>query len=276
MNKRPLDTTSSAALRDLDPAPVTVLTDEELARADEIFARIVANPHDGHVVVGAARPPRHRLLVSVGLIGAAGAAVPALLLGGGSAFASWTPTPQALTAAGEREAAATCRTTLEVPDQGEQVVVAERRGGWTYVLLAGPASEGFCLMPDDLVGHRDPARERPEGFFGGYTTDPGDAPTLPRDRIDETGSMSGSVPAPGFLPFRDDGWFTSVQGYVGSDVMGVTVRTPIGTDVEASVTNGRFAAWWPSAMPSSENLDVMGAWAYTVTLTDGSTREVKG
>jgi len=61
----------------------------------------------------------------------------------------------------------------------------------------------------------------------------------------------------------DEGWVTYVDGYVGSDVTGVTVHTPIGADVEVSVANGRFAKCWPSAKPSSENLEVMGAWTYT-------------
>ena len=38
------DTMTTAALRDLDPAPTTVLTDEELGRADATFARILATP----------------------------------------------------------------------------------------------------------------------------------------------------------------------------------------------------------------------------------------
>ena len=60
----------------------------------------------------------------------------------------------------------------------------------------------------------------------------------------------------------------------GEDVTGVIVHTPVGTDVEASVANGRYAAWWPSEQPSSKNLDVMRAWTYTVTLSDGSARHV--
>ncbi len=276
MNKHTVDTMTTAALRDLDPAPTTALTDEERERADATFARTLATPSHDQAPEESDRPRRRwsRLLVPVGLVGAA---VPALLLGGGPVFASWTPKPQPLTAAAAAEAATTCRTVLEVPDQDERVVIAERRGGWTYVRIAGPNSEGFCLMPDDLVGHQDPANHREEGFFGGYDTDPVEAPTPARDRIVEFESMAGSVPAPGLWPFNnDDGWFSSVEGYVGSDVTGVTVHTPIGTDVEASVANGRFAAWWPSAKPSSENLEAMGAWTYTVTLADGSTRRVTG
>ncbi len=213
----------------------------------------------------------------MGLVGAVVAAGPALLLSGGSAFASWTPKPEPLSTAAVSKAATTCRAALEVPDRGERVVIAERRGGWTYVLIAGPQAEGACLMPDDLVGHQDPAGHKDEGFFGGYDTDPTEVPTVARDRIVETESMAGSVPSRGLWPFRqDEGWFSSVQGHVGSDVTGVTVHTPVGPDVEASVAHGRFAAWWPSDRPSSENPEAMGAWTYTVTLADGSTRRVTG
>ena len=52
--------------------------------------------------------------------------------------------------------------------------------------------------------------------------------------------------------------------------------SPVGVDVEASVTHGRFAAWWPSEQPSSENIEMMGPWTYTVTLADGGTRRVAG
>ena len=279
MNKHTVDTMTTAALRDLDPAPTTVLTDEELERADATFARILATPSHDQVPAETDRPRRRRsrLLLPVGLVGAAGAAVSALLLSGGSAFASWTPKPEPLTAAAVSGAAATCRAALEAPDRGERVVMAERRGGWTYVLIAGPQAEGACLMPDDLVGNQDPANHKGEGFFGGYTTDPVEAPTPARDRIVETENMVGSVPTSGLWLFKnEEGWFSSVQGYVGSDVTGVTVHTPMGADVEASVAHGRFAAWWPSDQPSSENLDVMEAWTYTVTLVDGSTRRATG
>ncbi len=272
MNKHTLDGIT-AALRDLDPAHMTALTDEERDRADAMFTRILAAPTQGQAAEESDRPRRRRSLVWVGLVGAAAAAVPALVLGGGSAFASWTPKPEPLTDA--TEAATTCRAALQMPDEGERVVIAERRGGWTYVLIAGPTAEGTCLMLDDLVGSQDPADRTEKGFFGTYETEPVEAPPVARDRIVETGSMQGSVRAPGALPFTtDDGWFSWVAGHVGGDVSGVTVHPPIGPDVEASVANGRFAAWWPSDQPDSENLEVMEAWTYTVTLADGTTRRI--
>lgn len=251
--------TVTAALRDLDPAPSTELTQAELYRADAAFARIVATPCDEPVPKVQDRPHRHRsrLLVAAGLAGVVGVATPALLFGGGSAYGSWTPTPVPLTDVAAARAATTCRAALEVPDRGERVAVAERRGGWTYVLLAGPRAELICLMPDDLVG-QDPTDRR--SFFG--TGAPATAPsTLDPDRIDENVSMQGST---------DEGWFLWVAGYVGSDVTGVTVHTSSGLDIEASVTGNRFAAWWPSTPQSSKH--PAETWSYTVHLADGSTR----
>lgn len=277
MNKYSLNAMTGAALRDLDPAPATALTDAERSRADATFARILAAPSHDELSEDPVPPRRRwrRLLVPVALVGAAGAAVPALLLGG-SAFGSWTPTPEPLTGAAAAEAATTCRAILAVPSHGERVVIAERRGGWTYVLLAGPQAEAACLMPEGLLDREDPTADTREGFMGSYNSDPREAPTLARSGIIGYGG-AGSVPTNALWHFGDDEeWVSQVEGYVGSDVTGVTVHTPIGTDVEASVANGRFAAWWPSAKPSSENLEVMGAWTYTVTLADGGTRWLSG
>jgi hypothetical protein len=264
MRKHTADTVITAALRHLDPAPRTDLTEAELEHADAAFARIVATPSDEPVPVEPDRPHRRRrrLLVTVGLAGAAGVAIPGLLLGGGNAYGSWTATPEPLTNADAATAATTCRASLDAPDRGERVAVAERRGEWTYVLLAGPGTEAVCLMPDDLVGQTIPDGE---DFFGSYDPDTVAPPTLAPDRIDETTSMEGST---------DEGWFIWVQGYVGGDVTGVTVHASSGLDIEASVAGNRFAAWWPSSEQSSDH--PAETWSYTVHLPDGSTRRTAG
>jgi hypothetical protein len=154
-----------------------------------------------------------------------------------------------------------------MPDRGERARIAERRGGWTFVLFAGPEGQGACLMPDDLVGLGGQTAAHHDGFFGTGDPDPAEAPTVARDGIVETESMAGST---------DEGWFTWSGGYVGNDVTGVTVHTPLGDDVEASVDGGRFAAWWPGGEVRGDNPGVSGAWTYTVSLADGSTRRATG
>jgi hypothetical protein len=262
MRKHATDTKTAAALRDLDPAPEAALTAAELERADATLARILATPAHDPATAKPDRPRRRRsrLLVPVGLAGAAGAAIPALLLGG-SAYGSWTPTPEPLTPADASAAAATCGAALGVPGRQTGAEIAERRGEWTYVLIVGSAGEGACLMPNDLVGQGVPADRG--AFFGSYdpASDVVDVPTPARDRIVETTSMEGST---------DEGYFSWIQGFVGSDVTGVTVHPASGPDVEASVDGGRFAAWWPTVNPGRSE-----AWTYTVTLADGSTRPAR-
>jgi hypothetical protein len=194
-------------------------------RADATFARILTTPSHDHVPQKSDRPRRRwtRLLVPVGLVGAT---VTALLLSGGSAFASWTPKPEPLTGAAATEAATTCHAILAAPDQAEPLVIAERRGEWTYVLMEGPNVQASCLMPNELIGQEDPANHE-TGFLANYSTDPVEAPTVARDRIVQTGSEEGSVPTPGRLPFTTHkGYVSWVQGYVGSDVTGVTLHPP--------------------------------------------------
>lgn len=259
MRRHTADAVITAALHHLDSAPETDLTDAEQSRADAAFARIVATPIDEPVPVATGRPHRRRwrLVVLAGLAGAAGVAVPGLLLGG-NAYGSWTPTPEPLTTLDAAAAASTCRAALGTPGRGERVAVAERRGEWTYVLLADPGTETICLMPDDLVGQDNPS---PKALFSSYDPDAPAVPTLAPDGFDEATSMQGST---------DAGWFLWVEGYVGSDVTGVTVHTSSGLDIEASVVGNRFAAWWPGKVQSSNH--PAETWSYTVHLADGSTR----
>lgn len=261
MRRHTADTMVTAALRQLDPAPKIDLAEGERERADAAFARIVATPNDELAPLEPERPHRRRVrpLVTLGLAGAAGIVIPGLVLGGGTAYGSWTPTPAPV--ANVDAAATTCRAALDVPDRGERVAVAERRGEWTYVLLAGPRTEADCLMPDDLVG-QDPTDR--QDFFGSYDTDAVAPPAVAPGRIDETSSMEGSTV---------EGWFILVEGYVGSEVAGVTVHTSSGPDIEASVVGNRFAAWWPASQPSSDHPDE--TWSYTAHLADGSTRRTR-
>jgi hypothetical protein len=269
------DDLTTQALRDLDAAGLTELTEAERDRADAMFARIVAAPADASVdapfPVTPGRRRRRRLLTGVGLAGAAGVAVPALLFSGGSAFASWTATPEPLTDAGAAVAAATCRTHMGMPDRGERIVIAEQRGGWTLVTMAGPEAEFTCLMADDTA---DQDTRQGDGVVMAAGGGPSAAPTVARDDIVETTSMGGAIHDDEFVPWADDrDWFIWAEGYVGSDVTGVMVRTASGMEIEASVSDGRFAAWWPAGEVDSDNPEVNGGgWTYTLTLADGSTR----
>lgn len=263
------DRLTMTAVSDLDPAgPRIALSDEERARADATFSRILSTSDHTALKVERARPRhtrlRRRLLVSTGLVGASGAAASALLLGG-TAFGSWTPTPTPLVGSAATTAAASCRTALDVPDHGERVLIAEQRGDWTYVLLGGSHTEAACLLPTDIVGHGSADYEGK--FFGGYDSDVPRAPRVAPDRIVQTMYMSGRT---------DEGWLNWTEGYVGRDVIGVTVHTPTGLKVQASVTRGRYAAWWPAGEAKASNPEVTDAPTFIVKLEDGSPQESTG
>lgn len=276
MNKTSTFARSAAALRELDPGRPTTLTEDERHRASEMLERIVAtNPNQQPNPTGV-EPARRRglLLVPAALLTVAAIAVPTFL-SGGSAFASWTATPTPLSPPTAEAAASTCLTGLDIHDPGADIVIAEQRGGWTYLLLQSPAGEGACLMPSDLVGSGD-VEKRNSGFFGFYDVAPAEAPTLAPDDVMETESAAGMVTLAGALPVgATEEWFTWTSGYAGSDVARVTVHPAVGSGVEATVESGRFSAWWPADKARGDNPGAGGAWTYTVTLTDGTTQNVE-
>lgn len=276
MTKHTAFVRSAAALRELDPAPPATLTEEEQERADVMLARIVATPAQEDDRTVAAQPRRRRALVLIpaGLLTAAALAVP-MAINTESAFASWSATPASLAPTAATQAEATCRSALDIDDPTVHVAIGERRGGWTYVLLTGTQGEGACLMPDELVGSTDAPGPK-SGFFGSYDTDITEPPTPPRNGIVETESANGAVALPWHASLGNvEGWFTWATGYAGSDVKGVTVHPPSGPAVEASLHAGRFSAWWPSGKARGDNPGVGGAWTYTVTLADGTSRQVE-
>lgn len=273
MTKHTADARISHALRQLDPAASTTLTDVERRRADALLESVLAVPTGEPGVPVRPRPRARRRLVPAALLGA-GVVALTTALAGGPAFADWAPVPTELPGPAAAAAAATCREGLGVPVRATSVTLAERRGGWTYVLLDAAPGEASCLMPDALIG-ADVARARRHGFFGSYDTEREEAPTPPREGLVETESMEGAVSVPGRLPIRTvDGLFVWVTGYAGSDVTRVTVDPPVGPEVVASLADGRFAAWWPAGRAQGSNPGADGPWSYTVTLTDGTTRRI--
>ena len=76
--------------------------------------------------------------------------------------------------------------------------------------------------------------------------------------------------------FGDRPEIALTHGNVGEDVAAVTITTPDGQLVEATVQDGRYAAWWPGTVFSSdvEGSGVEGrggptpAISYTITLND--------
>lgn len=241
---------SIAILRTLDAADLHL--DPHSARARTDLDRILASEPSpqrrtfdatSKFTAGAARPRRDRRtarrIAAAGVVlVAATSALVALpsLVGGDTAFASWVPTPVALTAEQRTAAADSCRDAQvdgAGTDFGDELrsadtAVAERRGTWTTVVLS-----------------------RQDGFSALCITD-SSAHLFARDMIGSVGHPDVPAPGPRDLVATDLGVGTMnaadvslAAGAAGVDVTQVTYRSPTRGDVSATVSGGRFALWLP-------------------------------
>jgi hypothetical protein len=209
----------------------------------------------------AARTTR-RVALAGGVLAAVSASVVALpaLTGGDQAFASWTPAPDGMSAQSRTEAAAGCRQNQEdgagaayTDDlSGTEPVIAERRGVWTTVVLAG--TDGFSAMciTDDST------HLFAKNMIGSVGTPTDYAAPGPRD-LAATDLGMGTMSA---------GDISLAAGTAGSDIVGVVYHSRTHGDVAATVSQGHFALWLPGDEledASSNGVEV------EVTYRDGTT-----
>lgn len=282
------DPGTSAALRQLDPAGraddgrAAALTPHERGRADATFERIVSSdPVAARAStsslsgISTARPPsgtarwprrpRRWWPVWIGVVAVAAAlAVPGLVPGvlpnRDVAYASWTPKPVRLTPTESAAAVAACLQAHGLRHEpAAEPLIAERRGEWTYVLI--PLSgdlEASCIMSTDAT--TDGTRPRDGVWLGGA----GDQPPLKAGARHLYRTVSG-------IGGTGEGLLSFTEGVAGRDVVGVTITTPRGMTVVASVDNGRYAAWWPAGENKLTNPEISGAATFELTLRDGTT-----
>ncbi|MPV35864.1 hypothetical protein [Georgenia subflava] len=261
----------TVALRSLDPADRHVDSANARARAD-LQAILATDPAPARQHPSspsrpvAGRPRSARATRRVALVGGVAAAVttavvllPALT-GGDQAFATWTPTPAGMTVQESADAAAECRQTQEegpgtsyADELGSAApVIAERRGVWTTVVLAG--TDGFsalCITDDS-------AHLFARGMIGSIGTPADYAAPGPRDLVASDLGM-GTMGA---------GDISLAAGTAGSDVVGVVFHSPDHGEVAATVSQGHFALWLPGdALDGAARNGV----EVEVTYRDGST-----
>jgi hypothetical protein len=259
----------TATLRSLDPADRHVDPTNARARADlhAILATDPASsgqhaPSPPEAMAGRPRRAARRVALVGGMAAAVAAGMVAMpsLTGGDQAFATWTAVPGDMSAQQRPEAAADCRENLEDGAGGEhadhlesaETAIAESRGVWTTVVLAG--TDGFsamCITDDSshLFG---------KAMIGsvGAPTDY-DAPG-PRELFATdlgVGSMNG----------RD---ISLAAGHAGSNIVGVVYPSRAHGDVAATVSHGQFALW----LPGDELMDASSNGVEVeVTYRDGTT-----
>lgn len=267
MTRSLIDPRTDAALSDLDPArDAKADPDRYEATLDRILA---GNPGASARATPAATRRRRRVrpwLVAVPTGILAAVAATAVVVSAQPAYAGWTPVPTALSAADASKATRSC-----LAHQGEPVTAAtdtlitDRRGRWVYVLVkTSPDTETSCVMPEVLVGTTPSSTDRRlyAGGSGEVLTDPVGA-----RQVDVSIWSASST---------DEGLFILTEGRVGSEVKAVTVVTPTGKRVTASVHDGRYAAWWPAGKSSPRNPELTGAPVLQVEMADGAVVAMPG
>ncbi|MEU4693525.1 hypothetical protein [Actinoplanes sp. NPDC023714] len=245
-------------LRALDAAlPITA---EQRERALTALDRIVAGPPlsiptprrrlalprwAGPVAVAAAVAVAGTLIVFPGV------------LGGGRAYASWTPVPAPLTAAEIAMIGPECVEGFDsmpgVSRADARVVLAERRGEYAMLLyrVENPETSVACLA------HNVPGSDDVDDVKWGAGGGSGPARTAPPDTYTQ-GAISDFVEA------------SVTDGAAGEGVTGVTVHAGDIT-AEATVADGRYVVWWPGPAFARDDdgdpafLDL----TYDLTLDDG-------
>lgn len=266
-------------LAELDPARPADPRAHATAAARAMLASVLAAPtdaaaDDGGPDAGGAVPGvtqltgrRRRRVVRVAVVVgvAAALAVGAIVLphrGEDSALASWTATPGSLSSDATLTAAEQCRTLASAArgdDPSGEVLgamapaLAERRGGFRLVVIAGGGWQAECLLNGTGGG---------TAGLSNPSVRAGLDPLGPEDVRQGTSSSL----------LVDGGYVVSVIGDVGPDVMAVTVHPDDVKPVHATVAGGHFAAFWPATTPRSQHLTELTA---TLVLRSGEVRSVE-
>lgn len=282
-----LDRATSEALRSLDPAAGVDPSVAASPRSQETLARILATDSAGPgtlpVRTGLGRWPRRRWVVAcIGLVAVGALIVVPGVIGGDTAYATWTATAQPITPAETAAAGKKCTAQYSGPEgfgpgsDGKMVAqsrtfLVERRGDWTFVLLTGPGEKGrggfqaTCLMKDSAAAV---AGGPNTGGGGGGSARSYDAPALvlapnTAEVTDSGGSGDDST-----------GSTYSSVGRVGSDVASVVINTIEQGPVTATIHDGYFAAWWPGPIMAfpKKGEPAPPEPTYTLILKDGTVR----
>jgi hypothetical protein len=230
---------------------VPALSDEWIAQRTQHLVEEVATPS----------PRRKRRYVLTGVGGGAVAVTVALvgLLGPWTtpAFAGWTAQPtQPLSgqlSAAETTCASLAASLASTPGATASATLppmslSDVRGPYSLIVY-GTTNPALCVLGNGLSSlHEDGATIGTSSAVGNNTV-------VHQSSGSEsvTTSPSPTPPAPGAAvvdinntAVHNGQFFSVIEGSVGSQVSGATLLLSDGSNVVATVSNGLFAAWWPS------------------------------
>ena len=264
-----------STLRSLDATSASLTADEQ-ERAKVTLEKIVATDPTSEAPRAKISAPARRgwsrlalvsaaaLVLIVGLVAIQG------LGNDNAAYASWTGTPEpvsgdsldAVVSACERQVNSYFVEFGNHPDKAK-LVLAERRGDHVALLYRteNPDTSASCLARNLEGSSRVSNIETGAGGSSG-----------PAEEATPRGFTEGAI---GESPVGGNQILSITDGAVGDKVMGVTIHAGAFT-VEATVKNGRYAAWWPGPAfkggpPEPSGQGGPGSiLTYDLTLSDGT------
>ncbi|MCE1178367.1 MAG: hypothetical protein LWW86_04975 [Micrococcales bacterium] len=268
--------TTDRTLRSLDAAEA--ITDAQRERANATLSQVIStDPYASGASSDRPVTSRRRSGRRVAVIGTAAATLAAasiLLPGMGNdskAYATWTATATPLSAKDAQPIIDECRSQLAntaedshtvpgIQAGSDPVAIAERRGDSVAVMIRGAKADyAATCVGVNKVGSTDV-----DDMSVGIGGSDGPRVTPPPGAFKE-GSVSQS---------GDDPAISMTEGLVGPGVTGVTIHAGK-FDVEATVKDGYYVAWWPGPSFSDEPLPPSGEggptpfMTYDLTLSDG-------
>ncbi len=209
--------------------------------------------------------PRVALATGAGLAATGGVVVAIVGLGAGTspAFAGWTAAPTQPAAEQTASAWERCTSQLAgtggapsgIPATGWQPVLTDTRGPFTAMILHSAGASATCFNGPSFTtiaanntqsGGGASEHAISSGSSSGESAAAGAArssTSVMRLGGNDAGPIGSATQS--HLVTTSEQPYTFVQGQVASGVTGVTLVRSAGSDVQATVADGSFVAWWP-------------------------------
>ncbi len=182
------------------------------------------------------------LTTAAGTAGAV-AVIVSLTAGASNAFAGWTPTPTPPSPDQVAAARADCQT--QSPIAGLPLKLADTRGPFTFSVYADSTSSATCIKGPTFTAVSGSTASAPVDVAAGHIL-----------LSTHATSRAGSA-------------YSFADGRAGDGVSAVTLVLDDGTKVQATVANGWFVAWWPSALAVTSAMVTTPAGAISQTVHTG-------
>lgn len=201
-------------------------------------------------------------LGGVAVVAASSGAVIALVGLGSStapAFAGWSATPTQPASGQTGTALERCSSQLSntggsqgIPAAGWQPVLTDTRGPFTAMILHNGGASATCFAGPSFttIQANSAPGNASEHTVSGSASGSGSgigSSSLATGVMGLGGHLSGPISqaAEAHLTTSSGQPYTFLQGQVATDVSALTLVRSDGTDVQATVADGSFVAWWP-------------------------------